>query len=310
VDALDLNPAQIHLCELRHAALKRLSRDEQLRLFGAHPAYARDGDEAARLALFERLSAGLAAESHAYWQAHRDTDIAYGVHHVGRNDQLMRAFRVALREAGFEPLHQKLYEADLPAWQAAYMRVGTSDRIREVFGIQAEALAQKIAGIVGRLAECHFRFLQRSDASKNPFVTTVFADAYATAAGEQGYPLYLQAAGQDALRQLGKRERLHLHVGNMIADMTTLAAERSGFDLISISNIPDWMNAEQFAEVAAMARACLNDNGALLARTASGNAVIIDVMAQHLQVDEQFNATLTRTERGPWFRTISAGFKL
>jgi S-adenosylmethionine:diacylglycerol 3-amino-3-carboxypropyl transferase len=309
VDALDLNPSQIHLSELRLVALERLSRDEQLRLFGAHPGYARAGDDAARLALFDQISPHLPEAQRVYWQAHRETDIAFGVHHVGRNDQLMRAFRVALHEAGFEPLHQKLHEADLPAWQAAYTRVGTPDRIREVFGIQAEALAQKIAGIVGRLGECHFRFLQRPDALRNPFVTTVFADSYATAAGELGYPLYLQAAGQEALRRSGARNRLRLHVSNMISGMQALAEEADLYDLISISNIADWMTAEQFAGVAAMARDCLRDDGVLLARTASGNTVIYDAMAQFLHVDDAFNRALTLVERGPWFRAISAGFK-
>lgn len=211
VAALDLNPALIHLCELRRAALEHLSRDDQLRLLGAHPAHLRTEDAAARLALFDSISAHLPEHSRAYWLARRDADVAFGLQHVGRNDQLMSEFCARLRAAGFAPLQRSLHEQDLPAWCAVHEQVAT--------------------------------------------------------------------------------------------------AEHGQFDLISLSNIPDWMSAEQFAQVAMQARACLRDGGALLARTASGNTAVGEAMARHLLVDAEFDAALARIERGPWFRTISAGLK-
>jgi S-adenosylmethionine:diacylglycerol 3-amino-3-carboxypropyl transferase len=63
VDAVDLNPAQIHLCELRRTAVAHLSRDEQLRLFGAQSTATRAGDEATRLALYDQLRPHLPADT-------------------------------------------------------------------------------------------------------------------------------------------------------------------------------------------------------------------------------------------------------
>jgi S-adenosylmethionine:diacylglycerol 3-amino-3-carboxypropyl transferase len=309
VDAVDLNPAQIHLCELRRAALEQLPRDEQLRLFGAHTAYRGEAEPSERQALYELVAPALPEASRAYWDTRGAADLAAGVQHVGRNDQLMRAICAALRAAGFAPLEQPLLDEQLPAWISVYQQVMTAEHIREAFGIQAEALAQKIAGIAGRLGECHFRAVQHPGAAYNPFVTTVFAGAYAAIAGDLGYPLYLQEAGQAALRRLGTRERLSLHTGNLLGRMQTLAAEHGAYDLISISNIPDWMSAEQVEDMARQASACLNSGGALLARTASGNPVVSSAMSRHLRTDPEFDQELLNAERGPWFRSIAVGFK-
>jgi hypothetical protein len=67
------------------------------------------------------------------------------------------------------------------------------------------------------------------------------------------------------------------------------------------------MNETQFGAVVAQAKACLNPGGALLARTATGQPMIQQVMAQHLSMDNQFNQELVHIERGPWFRTIAVG---
>jgi S-adenosylmethionine:diacylglycerol 3-amino-3-carboxypropyl transferase len=309
VDAVDLNPAQIYLCELRRTALESLARDEQLRLFGAHPSFPRAGDVADRLALFDRIHPHLPDDARGYWEARRDQEIAFGVQHVGRNDIAMHDICARLRAAGFDPLGRALDAANLPAWKAVYIDLMTADYIRQLFGLPSESLAARIASIAGYIGECHFRALQQPHAARNPYVTTVFAGAYATMAGEDGLPLYLQQEGQAALKRLGTHERLRLHPGNMLEQMAPLANAYGSFDLISISNIADWMTAEQFSAMVVNARAYLAPGGALLARTATGSAMIVDVMGQHMLMDRAFNDELLLVERGPWFRTIAVGFR-
>jgi S-adenosylmethionine-diacylglycerol 3-amino-3-carboxypropyl transferase len=309
VDAVDLNPAQLHLCELRRAALEHLTRDEQLRLFGAHPSFPRGGDTAERLALFERVSPHLSDDGRSYWEVRRDQEIAFGVQHVGRNDIIMHDICERLRAAGFEPLGRAPEAADLPAWKAVYTGLMTADYVRQLFGLPSEALAARIASISGIIGEYHFRALQQPHAAHNPYLTTVFASAYATTAGEDGLPLYLQQDGQAALQRLGTQERLRLHAGNMLERMVPLADAYGSFDLISISNIADWMTAEQFAATVTNARGCLTPGGALLARTATGSPMIVDVMEQHMATDNAFNDQLLLVERGPWFRTLAVGFQ-
>jgi S-adenosylmethionine-diacylglycerol 3-amino-3-carboxypropyl transferase len=308
IDAVDLNLAQLHLCELRRTAIEHLTRDEQLRLFGSDPSTVGASGATDRLALFDRIHSYLPAPSLTFWDARRNRDIAFGVQHVGRNDVIMHDIQTSLHNAGFAPLQRPVQGHELDAWKAVYTDLMTAAYIRDLFGLPSEALAARIAGIAGYLGECHFRALQQPNADHNPFLTTVFANRYATAAGEAGLPRYLQQDGQTALRQRDVAESLRLHEGNIVELMPALAQTYGLFDVISISNIADWMTEEQFDQVALLARTCLTPGGAFLARTATGRSMIQQVMGNHLATDSAFNEALQEIERGPWFRTIAVGF--
>ncbi|MBL8133101.1 MAG: DUF3419 family protein [Anaerolineae bacterium] len=308
VDAVDLNPAQVFLCALRAAGVQALTLDDQLALLGCDAAMVGGSGREHRLALFDQLRPALTHAALEFWDSRRDTDLAHGVHHVGRNDRAMQDTTARLRQAGFSPLARPVKESDLGAWTRVYETLFTPDYIRETFGVASEALAARIAGISAVLGECHFRALMAPGAAENYFVTTVFASRYALEAGAEGYPLYLQPAGQDALRALGMTERLHLHVGNILEQMPKLADQGGRYDLISISNIADWMTEDEFRQVVLLAKRCLVPGGALLARTATGKPMIIDVMRAHMRCDDTLNALLSDVERGPWFRVIAAGF--
>jgi S-adenosylmethionine:diacylglycerol 3-amino-3-carboxypropyl transferase len=307
VEAVDINPAQLYLCELRRTALEHLTRDEQLQLLGTNSANG-SRDEAQRLALYERVQPHLPPPARAFWDAHREREIAFGIHHVGRNDVGMRHIQERLGAVGFKPLRQPLKNEHLPAWRAVYTNLMIPAYIRDLFGLPSEELAAKIAGIAGYLGECHFRALKQPHPERNPFLTTVFANEYATAAGEDGFPLYLQAQGQTWLQQLGTQSRLHLHAGNILDQMTPLAEAYGPFDLISLSNIADWMTEAQFSATVVQVGKCLNSGGALLARTATGKPMIGQVVERYMQTDPSFNLELLQVERGPWFRTIAVGF--
>ncbi len=309
VDAVDINLAQLHLCELRRTALEYLTCDEQLQLLGADAFGPDSVGEPERLALYDRIHAHLPEPARAFWEARRDREIAFGVHHVGRNDVGMHDIQAGLHAAGFEPLQRPLKDEELPLCRAVYTGLMTPAYIHDLFGLPSEELATKIASIAGILGECHFHALQQPHPERNPFLTTVFANAYAMAAEEDGFPLYLQAQGQAALQRLGTRKRLRLHAGNIVEQMSSLTAIYGPFDLISISNIADWMSEAQFSATVMQARECLRPGGALLARTATGRPMIVEIMDQHMQTDHEFNAKLPRIERGPWFRTIAVGFR-
>jgi hypothetical protein len=286
-----------------------LTRDEQLRLLGADPATAGPRGELKRLTLFDRIRAYLSEVERTFWDSCRDREIAFGLQHVGRNDVCMHDIQKRLRMAGFDPFRRPLLDEELPAWQEVYTTLMTPTYIHDLFGLPSEGLAAKIAGIAGYLGECHFRALQQAQPDRNPFLTTVFTNSYATAAEEDGLPLYLQRQGQAALQRLGTWERLHLYPGNILEQMTPLAAAHGQFDLISISNIADWMSDAQFSAAVVQACECLKPGGALLARTATSSPMISEVMDRYMLMDRAFNAELPQFERGPWFRTLAVGFR-
>lgn len=306
--AVDLNPAQIHLCELRRAAILALSRDEQLRFFGVHPEYARAGDEMARISLYTRVRDELPPDSLSFWDERRDRDIPFGVHHVGRNDAIMHEIQGRLREAGLLPVRRPMPAEDLAKWQEVYETLFTPGYVMGAFGIPSEALAMKIVNMAGFLAASHFRALREDEGGENYFVTTCLYNRYAHEAGEAGYPLYLQQEGQEALRKAGALDLLHLAAGNMVEQMGVLAENFGGFDLISISNIADWMSEEQFGNVVKLAKKCLTPGGAFLARMAAESEFLREKIGQEMGIDAGLNEALPKIERGPWFRTVAAGF--
>lgn len=308
IEAVDVIPAQLQLCELRQIAVDHLSGDEQLRLFGSDSADPDPAGQPDRLALYDRLRSHLPERCRIFWDARRETDLAFGLHHVGRNDRVWHDIQDRLAAAGFDPLRRPPTEDEQAAWEAAYNEVMTIDYIREVMNIAGETFAARIAGQATLLADYHARALHQPQPERNPYLTTVFENRYAAAAGEEGLPLYLQAAGQAALKQLGTQARLWLHAGNIVDLMTPLAEGTGGFHLISLSNITDWMSDEMFDGLVVRARDCLRPGGALLARKATRGYTLAEVMQQHLQLDPAFNAELLSIERGPFWRDIAVGF--
>lgn len=309
VDAVDLSLAQVELCALRAAAAGQLSRDEQLALFGSDPARAGQAGAAERLALYDRLGPALTPATRAFWDTRREPEIAFGLQHVGRNDCLMQDLVAALAQAGIAPLRDDPNAIDAAAWVSVYRRTLTPAHLQQRFGFPNPAIAERLAALAPDLAAQHLWALRQPNAAHNPYVTSVFSGGYADAAGEAGLPLYLQQAGQDALRELGIAGRLGLHQGNLLALMPQLSSQGGGYDLISLSNIADWMDEPQVRTLVEAASACLRPGGALLIRAANPAAPIRPVVAAAMDIDPALDAALPGIERGPWFRTLAAGFR-
>lgn len=309
IDAVDLSSAQVQLCALRSAAAQVLNRDEQLTLFGCDPALAGQAGAAERLILYERLRPALTPDARAFWDARREQEIAFAVHHVGRNDCLMQDLVAALAEAGIAPLQDDPATINDAQWQAVYEQVFTLAQIQHRFRFPNPAVAVRLAALSPHLAARHLWAVRQPEANANPYLTTVFTGRYAGAGGEAGLPRYLQHDGQAALRALGIASRLALHQGNLLDLMPQLAAQGGAYDLISLSNIADWMDEAQVRSLVAAACACLQPGGALLIRAANPAAPIQPVVAALMERDPALDAALPTIERGPWFRTVIAGFR-
>ncbi|MFN5398380.1 MAG: DUF3419 family protein, partial [Pseudanabaena sp.] len=102
IEAIDLNPAQLHLVELRRQALLHLSLDAQVRLIGADAASDRD-----RLSIYANLRAYLPQPTQSFWDA-RQEQIAFGVNRVGRFEQLFRELAAKFAQLGIAPLKEPL----------------------------------------------------------------------------------------------------------------------------------------------------------------------------------------------------------
>ncbi len=135
IAAVDLNPAQIHLVELRRQALLNLSIQEQLNLIGANKVTS----ECERINLYKKLVFKLPTSTQDYWDA-RASQIAFGVNRVGKFEQLFRELSACFIQRGFNPLHKTEEAIQSPDWQAIFENVFERDKLARIFGEAAVKL--------------------------------------------------------------------------------------------------------------------------------------------------------------------------
>ncbi len=85
ITAIDLNPAQSALVELKLAAIRALGYDEFVAFIGA-----RDGFD--RVGLYHRVRPALSAAARRFWDAH-PAELVVGVMHAGRLDRYFQTFQ-------------------------------------------------------------------------------------------------------------------------------------------------------------------------------------------------------------------------
>ncbi len=301
IEAIDLNPAQLHLVELRRQALLHLSLAEQLRLIGADQA-ASDRD---RLSIYAHLHAYLPQPTQAFWDT-RQEQIAFGVNRVGRFEQLFRELAAKFAQLGIAPLKEPLTAIQHPQWRNLFEEVFERERLVQTFG-EAAVNYSMDRSFGKHFADVFAQALQRFNPHENYFVTQVWSDRYTNNLAGEGLPLYLQDSAQKDIRALGV-ERLQLHQGAFVDRLQQLA-EVEKFDLIQFSNISDWMPLSDLHQMLTDAIACLKLGGAIIGRRLNGDHHLAAVMAEHIAVDHHLSQELLAGDRSFFYREVVVGFR-
>ncbi|MBD2461089.1 DUF3419 family protein [Oscillatoria sp. FACHB-1407] len=311
VEAVDLNPAQLHLVELRRHALVHLSLEDQLQLIGADclsdPPTLHQGElpfapTHRRQELYDKLRPWLPEATRVFWDV-RPEQIAFGVNRVGRFEALFRELAQAFAAEGLDPLNQPAIALTSPRWKPLFEKVFERNKLARIFG-EAAVNYSMDRSFGEHFADVFAQALRSKNPAQNYFVTQVWGDRYTT--GKQGLPLYLQAPAQLMIRHLGV-ERLRLHQG-ALADVMTQLAQTAPFDLIQLSNISDWMPVAELHKLLAIATGCLNSGGALLGRRLNGDHHLANVMAEHVRVNAELSQQLQQAERSYFYREVVVGF--
>lgn len=225
--AVDLNPAQTALIELKLAALSGVP-GELAAFVGGIPGSG--GQGAARLARYDELRAALPAASARHWDARPD-DIATGVIHTGRFERYLAWFRRGLlpvvpgRDAVRRMLaakdveeQRRLYrdQWDSTAWRGLF-RIFFSRRLMAALGRDPAFFDQVDGGDVG----AHFlaRAVEGFTATPvrhNPYVTYILSGSYRL---PDAAPAYLQPEHAQLLAARARR------VGVVTGSLVDLLAE-------------------------------------------------------------------------------------
>ncbi|MBW4511703.1 MAG: BtaA family protein [Scytonematopsis contorta HA4267-MV1] len=297
IEAVDLNPAQLHLVELRRQALLHLCLDEQLQLIGADVAT----PETERLLLYTKLRSHLPELTKAFWDK-RQEEIAFGVNRVGKFEQLFRELAAKIADLGLNPLESPKDSSGHAEWQSIFESIFERDKLAKTFG-EAPVNYSMDRSFGEHFADVFARALKRFSPD-NYFLTQVWKDCYST--GVEGVPIYLQPSAQKVIRSLGT-ERLRLHQGAFAEKMPELA-EVAKFDLIQFSNISDWMPLVKLNQMLKTAVSCLKPGGALIGRRLNGDHYLAEIMNKHLPVDKEFCENLLQIDRSFFYREVVVGF--
>lgn len=306
VTAVDFNPAQSHLLELKIAAIDALDHPSLLAFLGVRPS--RERLRIYRKAVAPRLSGA----ARRYWDA-RPSMLARGVLHAGRFERYLALFRssvlrVMQRKADIDRL---LALDSLEEQRRFYERTWNNWRWRSLFVLFFGRLVQ---ARVGRHPEFfryvdlpnvgqHYRERARHALVDLPLADNYFVEYILTGGyrSEARMPSYLRASAHASVREAVTRIRVvTADVGAFLA-----ATPRGSYSAFSLSDIFEWMSPAEHEDVlrAAIraarpeARLCYYNNLVLRRCPAS--------LARALETDETLGDRLHQEDRSFLYRRFA-----
>ncbi len=306
VVAVDLNPFQTALVELRRAALGALDRDAYLRFVGEQHCER-------RLATYRALAAELSAPARALWDARTEL-VQAGVQHAGVTERFYRFVGGNLRhsvcdEAVWRELltasdidsQQALAENHFrgPRWETA-LRVLLSKTSHLAF-FPAFMFEQAAEHDFGAFFDAQFaRELRCKPLCGNYFLSQLLYGSYLL---DQpgGTPPYLSVDGyQQARRNLQKLEIVCAPLGQWLANARNI-------DAFFLSNVFDWADAERREQIASAVVTAGHPGSRVLFRHMLARPTLPPTFQARLELCPDSTESLLRHERSMSYRAICSG---
>lgn len=254
ISAVDINPTQSHLLDLKCAAVRRLDAGDLHAFLGITPS-------TRRREMFESLVADLQEDSLAYWRE-RLQAIDEGIIHQGRFERFLRRFRSFLTLLQGKQRIERLFESKSIEEQRDYFdRTWNTLRWRTLFRLVFNKRVLAKRGLVNgyfrfddgstSFAESFFnrarRALREIPISSNYFLAQYLLGRYMT---EAALPLYLRRENLPIIRE--RLDRIELVTAD--AKQWLAAQPAQSIDGFSLSNISELMDladtTETFEQIA------------------------------------------------------------
>ena len=246
VIAVDLNPTQSCLLELKIAGIRRLSHGEYLEFLGVR-------ESSARWELYQAVREALTPDARAYWDTQRSA-IESGLLGAGRYERYLAAFRRLLRVIeGRRNIERLMACGSLEEQRRFYEETWDSFRWRLFFRVFFSRTMLGLGGLdprfftyvngVGDFGE-HFRKLTQHvlvdlPVRENYFVAQITLGRYLD---ERAMPPYLLAEHFETLRQTVDRiEIVTAELGQVLKSLPT-----DSVDGFNFSNVFEWVPPETF----------------------------------------------------------------
>jgi S-adenosylmethionine-diacylglycerol 3-amino-3-carboxypropyl transferase len=256
--AVDINPSQSYLLELKRAAVRRLSCEDLRAFLGFAPS-------TNRIETFHTLGSELSENAQHYWSGHQEA-VRKGVIHAGKYESFVRLFSRLVRAIQGRRRIEGLFSCRSVAEQQSYFdrkwntpqwrllfKLLVSKRILAKRGLTADYF--KFDDGSTSFSESIFRRSRRAicdiPVGSNYFLAQYLQGKYLS---EDAVPAYLRRENLATVKQ--RLDRIEI----VIAPAQQWMSERapSSIDAFSLSNICELMSPDEtarlFAEVARTAR--------------------------------------------------------
>lgn len=243
VVAVDVNPVQIYLLELKKAAMQSFSREDYLQFIGF-----RAGGE--RKKQFQGIRQDLPSATRAYWDENLDL-IERGLVHQGKFERYLRFFakRVLPLIHSKGKIHQLLAPKTAAAQAAFYEKKWNNLRWRLLFKV---FFSKWLLGLFGR----DIRFMKEVEVPVGTFLLNKTARHLRSIYAQDNFILHYAATGNFGQHlpyyvQPGIYENIQAHLPRLLTveGLAETAIERYGpFDGFNLSNIFEYMNPQQFQQ--------------------------------------------------------------
>jgi S-adenosylmethionine-diacylglycerol 3-amino-3-carboxypropyl transferase len=311
VDAVDIDPNQLHLVRLKFAAALHLDREEAVRFLGYMTATKRE-----RLRAFDALAPDLPEETRAFWQANR-SQLAPGVVWVGRFERYIRLLsRIAVPVMGRRRIEGMFACATLEE-QAAYfgrhldtaffrgfLRVAFNRKVYSFRGMDKRSLQYRTAKDEA-LGQQYFRQLRnaltRTPIRENHLLQLMLLGRCLSA---DHVPHFLSPEGLPVLR--ANAGRIDFHLSDIVAYLKAIPA--GTFDKAHLSNVADWLDQPRFEEVMALVAQKTARPGRAIWRFIHRDRTIPDALRATTVLEPDFGDDLELSDRFPFYGIRPASF--
>jgi S-adenosylmethionine-diacylglycerol 3-amino-3-carboxypropyl transferase len=303
--AIDANPAQCALMELKKEAVRGLTRAEYLAFIGEQPSHA-------RLEVHSRLAGRLTPQAREFWDRHAP-DIATGINQCGATERFYRFVGANLRRnvCGDEVWRELLDCPDIAAQRALHERHFTTEAWRTAVRVllsrtthlqffPAFMFAQATENDLGAFFAAQFeREVTRSRTFNNYFLSQLVFASYLPDRDE-GMPRYLSEEGYAAAkRNIGKLAIVRGALQDVLPRL-------DGIDAFFLSNVFDWAGPADRSKICEGILAAAGRRAILLYRNMLSAHALPQGFQQRLTIDAEQCKRLCAMERSMLYRQIVA----
>lgn len=304
--AIDINPTQSYLLELKHAAIRRFDDDQLHAFLGLTPS-----DQ--RIQSFHQLCGDLSEAARAYWATRLDK-VQGGIINAGRYESFVRLFSRAIRIVQGKKRVEGLFRCETLKHQQAYFDAEWNTvQWRLIFKLLANKRMLAKRGLTGdyfkfddgasSFADSFFlrarKALREIPIESNYFVAQYLRGCYLS---DRAIPAYLFKRNLPVVR--ARLDRIEVVTSDVQGWLRR--QPDASIDAFSLSNICELMSLEEtnrlFSEVARSAR----DGARICFRNLMVPRAVPEALSKRIVFDEGLSSELLAQDRSFVYSRVQA----